>query len=59
MKANRVECEIKAEYVKSVIKFSNQSLFKESTMKTKLTQPDPKLGSPYRNPPTFRKVYSL
>lgn len=34
MKANRVESEIKAEYVKSVIKFSNQRLFKESDMKT-------------------------
>lgn len=34
MKANGVESEIKAEYIKSVIKISNQRLFKESAMKT-------------------------
>lgn len=32
--AKRVESEIKAEYVKSVIKILNQRLFKEYVMKT-------------------------
>ena len=34
IKANRAGSEIKAEYVKSVIKFSNQRLFKESITET-------------------------